>query len=165
MRLLAAQPALAFARFAIFAVKIRSGFTSDVECRRKGRMLPAMSLSALSARAQRVRQLYATLETKRGGRPWTRAELAQGFVGDVGDLMKLLMARDGLRPVTRLTARLRHEFGDCLWSLLVLAEACDVDLEAAFHSTMNELERRLRPRRVTVRRRTKTAKTSRGRRR
>jgi len=127
-------------------------------------MLPAMSLSTLFARAQRVRQLYATLETKRGGRPWTRAEFAQGFAGDVGDFMKLLMALDGLRPATRLKARLRHEFGDCLWSLLVLAEASDVDLETAFHSTMDGLERRLRPRRVTVRRRTRTAKTSRARR-
>jgi len=124
-----------------------------------------MSLSALSARARRVRELYAALETKRGGRPWTRAELAQGFIGDVGDLMKLLMAKDGLRPAAQLDARLRHEFGDCLWCLLVLAEACDVNLEAAFHSTMDELERRLRPRRVTVRRRTRTAKTSRGQRR
>jgi len=124
-----------------------------------------VSLSALSARARQVRERYAELETKHGGRPWTRAELAQGFVGDVGDLMKLLMALDGLRPATRLKARLRHEFGDCLWSVLVLAEACDVDLEAAFHSTMDELERRLGPRRVTVRRRTRTAKTSRGRRR
>jgi NTP pyrophosphatase (non-canonical NTP hydrolase) len=123
-----------------------------------------MSLSALSARAHRVRELYAALETKRGGRPWTRAELAQGFVGDVGDLMKLLMALDGLRPATRLKARLRHELGDCLWSLLVLADACDVDLEAAFDSTMGGLERRLRPRRVRARRRTKTAKTPRARR-
>lgn len=123
-----------------------------------------MSLAALSARARRVRQLYADLETKRGGRPWTRAALAQGFVGDVGDLMKLVMAKDGLRPAERLEPRLRHELGDCLWSLLVLADACDVDLEAAFHSTMDELERRLRPRRVTAPRRTRTAGKSRARR-
>jgi NTP pyrophosphatase (non-canonical NTP hydrolase) len=127
-------------------------------------MLPAMSLSALSARARRVRKLYARLETKRGGRPWTRAELAQGFVGDVGDLMKLLMAKDGRRPAKNLDAALAHEFGDCLWCLLVLAEASGVDLEAAFLATMAELEQRLKPRRTTARRRTRTARTSRGRR-
>ena len=104
-----------------------------------------MSLSALSARARRVRELYAQLETKRGGRPWTRAELAQGFVGDVGDLMKLLMAKDGLRPATQLDARLAHEFGDCLWCLLVLADATVIDLEVAFAKTMNELETRIIP--------------------
>lgn len=123
-----------------------------------------MSLSALSARARRVRQLYAALETKRGGRPWTRAELAQGFVGDVGDLMKLLMAKDGRRPAKNLDAALAHELADCLWSVLVLADACDVDLAAAFHRTMDELEQRLKPRRPKAQRRTRTAKTSRGRR-
>jgi NTP pyrophosphatase (non-canonical NTP hydrolase) len=123
-----------------------------------------MSLSALSLRARRVRELYAALETKRGGRPWTRAELAQGFVGDVGDLMKLLMAKDGRRPAAQLEARLAHEFGDCLWCLLVLAEASGVDLEAAFHHSMDYLEQRLKPRRPKARRRTKTARTSRARR-
>ena len=105
-----------------------------------------MSLSSLSVRALEVRELYAKIETKRGGRAWTRGELAQGFVGDVGDLMKLLMAKDGLRHADDLDARLRHEFGDCLWSLLVLAEASGVDLEKAFNETMDELERRLKPR-------------------
>jgi NTP pyrophosphatase (non-canonical NTP hydrolase) len=123
-----------------------------------------MSLSALAQRANRVRQLYAALEAKRGGRPWTRAELAQGFVGDVGDLMKLLMAKDGLRPAVQLDARLAHEFGDCLWSLLVLADASGIDLEGAFHLTMDELEQRLKSRRTTPRRRTRTGRTSRGRR-
>ena len=102
-----------------------------------------MSLSALSARAQRVRKLYAALETKRDGRPWTRAELAQGFVGDVGDLMKLLIAKDGRRPAKNLDAALGHEFADCLWSILVLADACDVNLEMAFKQTMSQLEQKL----------------------
>ena len=122
-------------------------------------MLRAMPLSALARRAQRVRDLYAELETKRGGRPWTRAELAQGFVGDVGDLMKLLMAKDGRRPAKQLDARLAHEFGDCLWCLLVLADASGVNLEQAFNATMDELEQRLKPRRPRAPRRTRTAQT------
>lgn len=104
-----------------------------------------MSLSALATRARRVRELYAALETRRGGRPWTRAELAQGFVGDVGDLMKLLMAKDGRRTAKNLDAALAHELADCLWSVLVLADASGVDLEAAFLRTMDELEQRLKP--------------------
>ena len=109
-----------------------------------------MSLATLAARARRVRQLYAALETKRGGRPWTRAELAQGFVGDVGDLMKLLMAKDGVRPAAQLESRLRHEFGDCLWCLFVLADAYGVDLEDAFHHTMDYLEAQLKTRTATA---------------
>lgn len=87
---------------------------------------------------------YATLETARGGAPWTRAELAQGFAGDVGALMKLVMAREGRREAPPdLDARLAHELADCLWSVLVLAEACGIDLERAFLATMEELERKL----------------------
>jgi len=108
-----------------------------------------MPLTALTIRARRVRDLYAALETKRGRRPWNRAELAQGFVGDVGDLMKLLMAKDGLRPAEKLDARLAHEFGDCLWSLLVLADASGVNLETAFLHTMDELDQRLKPKKRT----------------
>ncbi len=122
-------------------------------------------LAPLAARARRVRALYATLETQRAGRPWTRAELAQGFVGDVGDLMKLAMAKEGIRPAAQLDARLRHEFGDCLWCLLVLADAYEVDLEDAFHRTMDYLEAQLEKRTAKPTRRTKTARTSRARRR
>ena len=109
-----------------------------------------MTLHQLSTRARRVRTLYAQLETRRRGRAWTRAELAQGFVGDVGDLMKLVMAKEGLRPVKNVDAALAHELADCLWSVLVLAEAYDVDLASAFDRTMTGLERKL-----TVRRRAK----------
>jgi NTP pyrophosphatase (non-canonical NTP hydrolase) len=107
-------------------------------------------LAPLAARARRVRELYAKLETQRNGRPWTRAELAQGFVGDVGDLMKLLMAKEGIRPAAQLDARLRHEFGDCLWCLFVLADAHHVDLEDAFQHTMDYLEAQLKTRTVVA---------------
>lgn len=108
-----------------------------------------MSLASLSVRAKRVRKLYARLEAKRGGRAWTRAELAQGFVGDVGDLMKLVMAKEGLRRGKNLDAALAHELADCLWSVLVLADAYGVDLEEAFNRTMRDLEKKLSsPRRM-----------------
>lgn len=102
-----------------------------------------MTFSTLSRRARRVRALYAKLEQRRGGRPWSGAELAQGFVGDVGDLMKLVMAKEGRRPARNLDAALAHELADCLWSVLVLADTYDVDLEKAFVRTMADLERKL----------------------
>jgi NTP pyrophosphatase (non-canonical NTP hydrolase) len=102
-----------------------------------------MELAELARRALEIRARYAAQETARTGRPWSRAELAQGFVGDVGDLMKLLLAKDGRRTIADLDAQLAHELADCLWSILVLAQACDVDLEKAFLRTMSELEARL----------------------
>jgi NTP pyrophosphatase (non-canonical NTP hydrolase) len=102
-----------------------------------------MELAHLSARALQIRDVLSAREKNRGGRSWTREELMQGFVGDVGDLMKLAMAKQGLRPAENLDARLAHELSDCLWSVLVLADAYGIDLEKAFGRTMDELEQRI----------------------
>lgn len=102
-----------------------------------------MQFAALSDRAWSLRQLYERLERQRYGRPWSREELAMGFVGDVGDLMKLLQAKEGVRNISETDAKLAHELADCLWSVLALARAYDVDLEGAFVATMDDLEQRV----------------------
>jgi NTP pyrophosphatase (non-canonical NTP hydrolase) len=102
-----------------------------------------MDLTQLSDRALQLRERFAVLERQQGGRPWTREEIMQGFVGDVGDLMKLVMAKSGLRPAEDLDRRLAHELSDCLWSVLVLARLYGVDLEREFLRTMDELEAKL----------------------
>lgn len=100
-----------------------------------------MELSQLSARAMQIRQCFAAYEQRRTGRTWTREEIMQGFVVDVGDLMKLVMAKAGARRVEGdVDAQLAHELSDCLWSVLVLAKLYDLDLEKEFLKTMNELE-------------------------
>jgi NTP pyrophosphatase (non-canonical NTP hydrolase) len=77
------------------------------------------------------------------GRAWTTEELTLGFVGDVGDLVKLIMADAGVREILEVKAKLAHELADCLWSILVLAQRLDVDLEMAFLETMDALELRI----------------------
>ncbi len=109
-------------------------------------MPAAQTLPLLTARARKIRALYAAQARRAGTRPWGPAELAQGFVGDVGDLMKLVMAKAGLRPAKNLDAALAHELADCLWSILLLADAYHVKLEPAFHRTMDDLANRLTPR-------------------
>jgi len=94
----------------------------------------------LADRAWRVRQLYTQLETERYGRPWSPQEVALGFVGDVGDLAKLVQAKEGVRNIPDVEAKLAHELADCLWSVMTLARIYDVDLEASFLATMDELE-------------------------
>ena len=102
-----------------------------------------MELSQLSDRAMQIRQGFATVEQNRTGRTWTREEIMQGFVGDVGDLMKLVMAKAGARRVDDMDAKLAHELSDCLWSVLVLAKLYDVDLEKEFLATMSVIEAKL----------------------
>lgn len=102
-----------------------------------------MEFAQLTARAMEIRARYAKRERAAGGREWTREELMQGFVVDVGALMKLVMAKNGRRDVPDVDAKLAHELSDCLWSVLVLAKLYDVDLEKEFLKTMSELEGRL----------------------
>jgi NTP pyrophosphatase (non-canonical NTP hydrolase) len=94
----------------------------------------------LIQRALAVREQYRMYEEKMYGASWSNEELALGFVGDVGDLTKLVMACNGRRNLTDARDKLAHELADCLWSVIVLAEAHGVNLEDAFLNTMNDLE-------------------------
>lgn len=64
----------------------------------------------------------------------------QGFVVDVGDLMKLVMAKSGIRYVDAVDKKLGHELADCLWSILVLSKMYGIDLQKEFLATMDELD-------------------------
>ncbi|MFE4910946.1 MazG nucleotide pyrophosphohydrolase domain-containing protein [Streptomyces sp. NPDC056652] len=108
-----------------------------------------MDLDELQRRALRIHDLYDELNLRERGRVWTREEFMLGFVGDVGDLAKLVMAEEGAREVPGGgRAALEHELADCLWSVLILAHRYDVDLDAAFLRTMDELDRSISGRRV-----------------
>lgn len=102
-----------------------------------------MEFKSLQNRALEIRQRYAELEKTKGSREWTREDLVKGFVGDVGDLVKLTMAADGVREIHNASEKLSHELGDCLWSVLVIAEKYGVDIESAFLKTMDELDARI----------------------
>ncbi|MGW0822155.1 MazG nucleotide pyrophosphohydrolase domain-containing protein [Streptomyces sp. NPDC002845] len=99
-----------------------------------------MDLGELREQALRIHDLYDELNLHQRGRLWTREEFMLGFVGDVGDLAKLVMAEEGAREVPGGRAALEHELADCLWSVIVLAHKYGVDLEDAFRRTMAELD-------------------------
>lgn len=103
-----------------------------------------MEFEAIQAKARQVAQLYARRDVERFGRPWNASELVLGFIGDVGDLAKLTQAKAGVRPHGELDKALEHELADCLWSLIVIADAFEIDLESAFRRTMGELSDQLR---------------------
>ncbi len=100
-------------------------------------------ISDLQKRAQSIRQKYDELNANDGHKKWDGIDYAAGFVGDVGDLVKLTMAKEGKRRGDNVDVKLKHELGDCLWSLLVIANHYGIDLEDAFNGTMDELEEKL----------------------
>lgn len=99
-----------------------------------------MDFQELSQRALTVRDQYRAFEQKEYGASWSPEELALGFVGDVGDLAKLVMAVNGRRNIPDAREKLAHELADCLWSVIILANVHDIDLEQAFLKTMEDLE-------------------------
>ena len=98
-----------------------------------------MNFSDLEQKALQLNDLYEQLEVKRWGRVWSTQELALGFMGDVGDLAKLIQAHAGVRTIDDHRAKLGHELSDCLWSIMVLANKCGVDLEAEFVRNTREV--------------------------
>ncbi len=98
-----------------------------------------MNFSELEKAALHLNELYEQLEIKKYGRIWTTQELTLGFVGDVGDLAKLIQANAGVRAIDDCKAKLGHELSDCFWSIIVLANKCGIDLEAEFVKNTSEI--------------------------
>jgi NTP pyrophosphatase (non-canonical NTP hydrolase) len=97
----------------------------------------------MTRRALDVRARYETFERHAFGRPWSVEELTLGLVGDIGDLAKLVQAHEGVRAIDDARRSLEHELADVLWSVIVIADRCDIDLAAAFGTTMDDLDARL----------------------
>lgn len=102
-----------------------------------------MEFSAIQERALTIRKKYQRLEIEKKGKEWTRSQLMEGFIVDVGELMELVMAKEGVRDVDNVDEKLAHELSDCLWSVLILAHQYGVDLEGSFLQTMDALDHRI----------------------
>src|SRR6266567_4671723 len=102
--------------------------------------------SDLQKRAMDIRTRYNELNKQHGHKAWDGSAYVMGLAGDIGDLLKLVMAKENFSDVKGggdVIDKLRHELGDCLWSLLVIAEYYSIDLKEAFLGTMDELEVRM----------------------
>jgi NTP pyrophosphatase (non-canonical NTP hydrolase) len=97
------------------------------------------TLAALQSKALRVKGLYDEMNLEQRGRTWTNEEFMLGFVGDVGDLAKLVMAQEGAREIPGGIDALGHELADCLWSVLVLSHKYGIDLIREFQHTISML--------------------------
>lgn len=101
-----------------------------------------MQYEDLLKRAVEIRAKYDELNATRGVY-WNEQNLMSGFVGDVGDLSKIIMAKHGLRMMENVDEKLAHELADCLWSVLVLADKYNIDLAREFMKNMDSLEERI----------------------
>ena len=104
-----------------------------------------MQLNDLIKRAIEIRNKYDVAEQEMYGKVWSTEQIMEGFVGDVGDLMKIVMAKQGWRQLgdKNIDKELKHELADCLWSLLVLSSKYGIDLEGEFLKVMDYLSERI----------------------
>lgn len=111
--------------------------------REKGNSM-SKDFASLTTLALQVSNHYDELNIQDGQPKWGASERMAGFVGDVGTLSKLIMAKKGLRRGSEnLDAELKHELADCLWSIMVIADDLQIDLEAEFINVMEELTERI----------------------
>lgn len=100
--------------------------------------------SDLSQKAVAIRDHYNELQKADGNKLWNAQDRMAGFVGDVGDLSKLIMVKHGLRRGPEdIDEALAHELSDCLWSIMVIADELGIDLEKAFIMWIDQMHARI----------------------
>ena len=102
-----------------------------------------MELQKLVNRAMDLRRQYERKETELYGSPAMDEDIAQGFLGDVNNLIKLIMAENGKRTIANSKEKLESQLAHCLWSVIVLAKMHNIELEQSFMETMDRLETHL----------------------
>jgi hypothetical protein len=102
-----------------------------------------MDFQKIIHRAMDLRRQYEVKETSLYGASSTINDVAQGFSGDVKNLLKLIEAEGGQREIANSREKLEAHLAHCLWSVVVLAQMHNVDLETAFMEAMDRLENHL----------------------
>ena len=91
----------------------------------------------------KTRKLFERFEKKSIGKTWGTEELLIGLMTDIGDLSRLVLAKEGFRTVSGDIA-LRHELADCFWSIIVLAERYNIDLSEALQEMSDDISIKLK---------------------
>jgi NTP pyrophosphatase (non-canonical NTP hydrolase) len=115
-----------------------------------------MELTESLERVRKIKQVYNTLNRIEGYKSWGASEYVQALQGDVGDLAKLVLAQRGYAFAQKdVEERIARELADCLWSVLVLADELDVDINQEFSKMLHRLEDKIQDRTVVGSRPTK----------
>jgi len=102
-----------------------------------------MEFQKLINRAMDLRRQYAEKEKQLYGSILTDEDIVQGFLGDVNNLVKLVMAEHGKREIANSKEKLESQLAHCLWSVIVLSKMHDIELEQSFMEAMDRLENHL----------------------
>ena len=102
-----------------------------------------MEFQKIIHRAMDLRRQYERKETELYGSPSTTVDIAQGFAGDANNLLKLIRAERGEIEILNSLDKLEAQLAHCLWSVVVLSEMNDINLESAFFEAMGRLETHL----------------------
>lgn len=104
-----------------------------------------MEFSEIVKKTKEIQGEYDTLNRELNQREWGTREYVEALVGDVGDLTKLVMMQNSLRPNKHndLKQKIRHEICDCLWSIILIADKEGVVLEDEYMKQMDQLKQRI----------------------
>lgn len=100
-------------------------------------------LKDLQRKSLVVANHYDDYNRKLSGKTWDLNDYVDGLVGDVGDLVKAIMAVRGRREIPDALDRVEHELNDILWSLLLLYKFFQLDPDRSFIKAMSMLEKRV----------------------
>jgi NTP pyrophosphatase (non-canonical NTP hydrolase) len=100
-----------------------------------------IDFTAATVRARHIRELYKQSEERLHGAAWTPQEVMLGYVYDIGELGRLVMATEGRwAHKGDLPREVEDKLSECLWWVLVLADRLGVDISTAFTTKMNDLD-------------------------
>lgn len=108
-----------------------------------------MEFGELVKKTRKLKQAYAVLNRTEGYKTWGLQEHLQAFVGDVGDLQKLVLAKRGFSFSEKDTdQKLARELSDCLWAIITIADELEIDIEEQYLLTLENLENKISDRKV-----------------
>lgn len=108
-----------------------------------------MNLDELTQKVLRIKDLYSDLEKAKSYKTWTIEETYGGLVSDVGDLGRLVLAKEGFREMHDLENKLQHELAEILYTTLLLSNHYKIDLQKAFLDEIDRLEREFSAKNLT----------------
>jgi NTP pyrophosphatase (non-canonical NTP hydrolase) len=99
-----------------------------------------MEFQKLVHRAMALRKQYEDKEKELYGSPSSEEHIAEGFAGDVNNLIKFMQAEQGKRDIAYSTDKIESQLAHCLWSVITVSQMRGINLERAFMEAMDRLE-------------------------